>query len=745
MTTLLLSASAWAGLGQISVRSHLGEPFRAVVSLSDSDTLSLGQARIGLANRATFDDLNVDYEPVLAGLRFSLQPGANGQQVVIRSQVPIRSSYLRFVLELKSPAGRWVREYTVLLDSGESSVVAEADPVQSPADRGALASRAGQIRVPSGGTLASVAAQVKPAGISLNQTMAGLFLANPAQFRAKDPLRLRKGAVLKIPPVASMRSLSDARARLVLQPPGTSPQVHAHPKSATLATAPADTVQHPAKHLNAHKVEPSHKLELPKQAEPAPAPAPAAVPAVASAPQAHAALQAASSPAASDASSEKIKTLQQQVAERAAALKSANQHITDLKLKIKALEASQAKAAVAGHGFLAGLGKTKLIAIAASVSVLLLGLLFWWWRRRRKKAGPVKPAAARHPLATTGVAPADQVPGVTGDGDPLAEAEVYLAYGHEEQAEAILKKGLEQDPSRQDIRGKLLELYAARPDPMRFEALAREVHDAYDGRGAMWERTRAMGLTIDPDNPFYQPDGLPEVMSVPTGDAAAADDPAQGAMLDFDMADDAEAVVAEPEVAAVADKDALLDFDFSLEGPASTGDAAEPSLAADSAPPEPAQEPALEPAPGVSEAEEADLALQAMGFDLDAAPVAEPVPAPEAVAENPVEPAPESVDSSASPTSEPSASEDSAPSGTNIASDTEPPLHVEVIEHDDAAAEEPVDDHLATKLDLARVYLDMGDSEGAREVLLELQKEAQGALKQQAEAMLAQLPASVGS
>lgn len=740
MTTLLLSASAWAGLGQISVRSHLGEPFRAVVSLSDSDTLSLGQARVGLANRATFDDLNVDYEPVLAGLRFSLQPGANGQQIVIRSQAPIRSSYLRFVLELKSPAGRWVREYTVLLDSGDTPVAAEGDSVQSPVDRAAVASRPSQIRVPNGGTLASVAAQVKPAGVSLNQAMAGLFLANPAQFRAKDPLRLRNGAVLKIPPVTAMRSLTEARARLVLQRPGASSQTHAYTKP---ATPPATALVHPSKHLNAHKIEPSPKLDLPKLAEAVPAPA--ALPAVASAPQAHTALQAASSPAASDASSEKIKSLQQQVDARALDLKNANQHINDLKLKIKALEASQAKAALAGHGFLAGLGKTKLIAIAASAAALLLGLLFWWWRRRRKKTGSVKPAAARHPLATTGVAPADQVPGVTGDGDPLAEAEVYLAYGHEEQAEAILKKGLEQDPSRQDIRAKLLELYAARPDPMRFEALAREVHDAYDGRGAMWERTRAMGLTIDPDNPFYQPDGLPEVMSV-ASEEAVAEDPAQDAMLDFDMSD-AEAGVAEPEAAVVADKDALLDFDFSLESPAAVSDAVDESAqpeTADSAAPmsESAVEPALDP----GAANDAELALQSMGFDLDEAVAEEPVSAPDEVAAESVAGSePEQVESALSQQSEPLLAAEPVASGTDIATEAESPLHIEVIEHDDVAAEEPVDDHLATKLDLARVYLDMGDSEGAREVLLELLNEAQGALKQQAEALLAQLPASVGS
>lgn len=42
--------------------------------------------------------------------------------------------------------------------------------------------------------------------------------------------------------------------------------------------------------------------------------------------------------------------------------------------------------------------------------------------------------------------------------DPLAEAEVYLAYGRKNQAIEILEKALQLDPSRTDISAKLDEL-----------------------------------------------------------------------------------------------------------------------------------------------------------------------------------------------------------------------------------------------------------------------------------------------
>ena len=48
-------------------------------------------------------------------------------------------------------------------------------------------------------------------------------------------------------------------------------------------------------------------------------------------------------------------------------------------------------------------------------------------------------------------------------------------------------------------------------------------------------------------------------------------------------------------------------------------------------------------------------------------------------------------------------------------------------------------DEVATKLDLARAYLDMGDSEGTRSILDEVIAEGSEAQKQEAEQLLSQL------
>src|SRR5690606_32006189 len=91
--------------------------------------------------------------------------------------------------------------------------------------------------------------------------------------------------------------------------------------------------------------------------------------------------------------------------------------------------------------------------------------------------------------------------------DPIAEAEVYIAYGREAQAEEILKEALKRQPERQAIRLKLLEIHAARKDPIAFGALAQEMYDQTGGVNEEWAKVVTLGLAIDPANPLYTGQG----------------------------------------------------------------------------------------------------------------------------------------------------------------------------------------------------------------------------------------------
>ncbi|WP_420042911.1 FimV/HubP family polar landmark protein [Delftia acidovorans] len=104
-----------------------------------------------------------------------------------------------------------------------------------------------------------------------------------------------------------------------------------------------------------------------------------------------------------------------------------------------------------------------------------------------------------------------------GDVDPVAEADVYLAYGRDLQAEEILKEALRTDPNRTALHQKLADIYAKRHDRKAFEAVAQTLHGLTQGKGVDWQRLADQGRILDPENALYQPAG-----SAPLSAAAVA-------------------------------------------------------------------------------------------------------------------------------------------------------------------------------------------------------------------------------
>ncbi|MCU6433934.1 LysM peptidoglycan-binding domain-containing protein [Undibacterium sp. Jales W-56] len=87
--------------------------------------------------------------------------------------------------------------------------------------------------------------------------------------------------------------------------------------------------------------------------------------------------------------------------------------------------------------------------------------------------------------------------------DPVAEADVYIAYGRDSQAEEILKEALRTQPDRHAVRVKLLEIYFTRKDAKSFERLAGELYGMTSGEGEDWAQAASMGISLDPTNPLY--------------------------------------------------------------------------------------------------------------------------------------------------------------------------------------------------------------------------------------------------
>jgi pilus assembly protein FimV len=104
----------------------------------------------------------------------------------------------------------------------------------------------------------------------------------------------------------------------------------------------------------------------------------------------------------------------------------------------------------------------------------------------------------------------------TNDVDPIAEAEVYMAYGRDAQAEEILKDAISKEPKRYELHLKLLEMYAASKNTSAFETIAGELYTTLGAEDPTWSKVSEIGIKLEPSNPLYQ------AGNSPTGGTAGA-------------------------------------------------------------------------------------------------------------------------------------------------------------------------------------------------------------------------------
>lgn len=368
----------------------------------------------------------------------------------------------------------------------------------------------------------------------------------------------------------------------------------------------------------------------------------------------------------------------------------------------------------------------------------------------------------------------------TDEVDPIAEAEVYLAYGRDAQAEEILKDALKKDPQRQEIYLKLLEIHSQHNKPSAFETVASELFAVSHGQGDVWHKAMTLGRQLDPANPMFQDD-------VSRAEHAATAAAAPGALhadvkpvaADVRAPSTSPQPAAAPVHAAASNVDALDWAEPSFAPdivPAGKSAAdilagAESALARSASTPVAAVEAAADRTrgAGAAGAPGAAAAAAALGTALDEAKSSFGSIASSSLDErvdkgaaphrfdldfhldDPVEPAP------AAPLTQPHHEPVLNPDGAHLASvDPVPPeaaapldldkldLHFEPTHTQSTVDPTPsvMDGQwhdAATKLDLAKAYQEMGDREGARDILQEVLHEGDEQQKSEAQALLAKL------
>ncbi|MEZ5464442.1 MAG: FimV/HubP family polar landmark protein [Lysobacteraceae bacterium] len=284
------------GLGQIEVKSALYQPLDAQIPVHSTTPNEAANLKVRLASAEDFARVGLDSSSMLsANLEFSVKKDASGKPVIhVTTDGKLNDPFVSFLLEVDWGKGRLLREFTVLLDppltapvtgstaparvpsateplarepmasepvAAETMPAPEPEPVASmptpepapsspppsipaqtapapepepaatpdptpveptpvtPAPVAAPAPSGEYGPTISGDTLWSIATRVRPAGVDMNQTMLALLAANPEAFIGNNINRLRKGAVLRIPTASEMvvTGIGDARSEVARQ------------------------------------------------------------------------------------------------------------------------------------------------------------------------------------------------------------------------------------------------------------------------------------------------------------------------------------------------------------------------------------------------------------------------------------------------------------------------------------------------------------------------------------------------
>lgn len=800
-TSVVLFAAAHAkalGLGEVTVESALNQPLAARIDLLQLGSVRPEQISVQLASESDFARFSIAREAFLNSIRFNVVTAGSSPYVRLSSQDAVREPYLSFVLETRWPSGRLLSEHTVLLDlpafagtgnapairpvqvaatelnsSSNQSVTentssslpastgrfaaqepaanepAQADAADTAAAAAPLSENAGEITVDVNDTLWNIALEVRPdSSVTVQQTMLALQRMNSEAFISGNINMVRRGQVLRIPDLAQIRALS---AREAISEVSRQNQLFENRRNVPLSSQPV-TAQ-----PSATAAVPESRGEL-------------TVVTTDTAEQTSAQSTSGGRSAEVDAQiadledalavqneevdrvtltneelNERLSLLEQQIASAQEIIRLRDLELAQLQQSLAQEQATQAAApepvdpptviTMAPEKSLLQRIIDTLIAntyILLAVTALIILLLVYLLLRRNKTAeeaayAEMNDIADESENATSGVhsefssagsttaALADdedlqEIFGMaeaadeslfaddepvqarveeTAADDVLEQADVLIASLKYDEAVTLLQNAIVAEPERTDLRLKLLEVCVARQDAIGFKLQETELRDI--GDASVGPRIAALKAQLKGELIRGELDDeiLEEGEDAFLSELDALDDMEIALDMESSAEVDDNKVFAGTDAAEQDDNLVDFDFDFAVLD-------TEPAPESDAVPP--------------AQGEEPDFTFDSSQFDLDVADE---------------EPAGELEDLQFLDDSD------------------EIDLDIEFTE-DDAAEDDDFDfmsdaDEVATKLDLAKAYFEMGDQEGAREILEEVLNEGNEAQVADAQGLLDKL------
>lgn len=881
------------GLGELTLKSAQNQPLDAEIELLDVRDLTAAEVAPSLAPPEEFSKAGVALPTYLEDLTFTPVINPNGKSVLrVTSSQPLPEPVVKFLVQVMWPQGRLLRDYSVLLDQAKAQGDKPAAGNVAPA-----VTAAGSYTTQRRDTLWQIAARNTQGG-SIQQTMIAIQALNPDAFIGNNINQLKVGQVLRLPDQQQIQNIAqgEATAEVAEQYAAWREGRRLGPRARQLdATRRGAAEAAPARIAqgdNLRLVSPGNQAGA-DQAKALNDKLAVAQESLDTSRRDNEELKSRMADLQSqldklqrliELKNNQLARLEAQGAAAPAqpVAKPAPAAVDTAPKPVPAAEA--APAGQSGSVVDEVMGNPLLLGLIAGSAFLVLLLLLLLLARKRKAqqeaekhlrmaraleeeqgAGfdsdsasfdgvevsapsvTLSPAVVAASAAAATAAEKTAAPAVEAQPEPqadphaalLAEVEQCVAEGRLNRATDLLEPAVAAAPQRDDLRLKLMDVYARQGDQSAFVEQERKLPASEQNSAAvagLKERYPAMlglaaaglgaaALAAEMDEQYVQellqdqpetpvvadvapeevPAFEPEVAVEPEAVAQAEPEAVLEPEVDLDAELDAFDEVPTLDAPGLDEQDLDSAFDLSLGDDLPEQDPLAAPLLDESVAQQPGvDEPVLdesmletaqpEDEPFAVDAElqaDADAEFEAMlaqaepqpavdlsDFDLDVSEPVAPV-APAAVDETPVDVAAELAAFDSEPAFDPLSEfdlpsdfdlslslEDDSPAAKSFASELndvnaeldklsqslESPSLEPHFTSEDAAAQpepEPLDDldfdffsgsdEVATKLDLARAYIDMGDNQGARDILDEVVKDGDDSQRQEAEDMLSRL------
>lgn len=819
------------GLGESELYSGHNQQLKAVIKLLSVEDYSEHELHLSLASAQEFDKLGVERLFFLNDIRFKTVRDENGDLIVrLSTHDTIKEPFLNFVVALNYPKGRFVKEYTFLLDPPifEESTSSTIEKTTSSAQRNEQI-RPAETRnirqtsntekqtnftgssygpVSASDTLWSIASKVRPnSDVSIHQTLVAIYRANPHAFANGNINNLLRGEVLQIPDAGDISQVPHRAAlqdvsvqnkqwqsggsRQIIDNTGSRSSSGEYSSQGRLSLATPDseadaigsgasgtgdgiedtrqqllrsqemgaTLQAENDELRARLADALEKLEQ-IQSNAAVNITDAEAVAIT---QAQREAEAAANNE-NDSYQQEGET-QEEVVDVAGNEVEETDYSEDSSVSTDSPEAENEASSELGLDATADSEEAASETVEKPVTqsvpvqpapvekgffdsaavlwgsiiglVVLISLAVFWRMRKRMEEEDFQDdlvaSAGAGSIDTTETFELpdvgddmlveldmdDELGGDEGEKqqdenfDPLGEADIYIAYGKYEQAEKLLLEAIENNPSRSDLKMKLMECYVENEDKDSFERLAEDVSQAEDSEQWMpqVEEMRAQAWSGE--------EGETDEFDLPsTEDIFGDDDDSFEAELDSMME---ESVLDENDDDIDISLDAESDFDNDMDEDSSEFDV-DMDFALD-------DNEELTEASADAVTETFDSIDDELSLDDDAL-------GGDTLAEDESDEFSLDIDDDED---EFSLDIDDNEDDLDLALDDDDDFSFDDDEGDDddfSGIGGESSDEISTKLDLARAYIDMGDSEGAKEILAEVVAEGDEEQKSEAQALL---------